>query len=330
MKIQNNIFDGLTRNEDTLTELLRNICVHPELYDLGISPIFDLAKINGVDFTEYEVTTQFSTNDAGNSFRPDILIKAPNCIALVENKVLRDTTLTANQPGAYLEFLRNNFKNVRAKYLIFLIPRDYKAIDKLNDRYVAAASTIPMRIIFWEDYLTALVSLRTSSKLARFLLSEFVEACKRVIEVNLTKIEFTSQELQMLKNANSAAVYGKIHHDLWNIKSIIAANRADFSLRSETSSELFVYNMQTKKGQWLISFGLIFDQWAKTGRPISIFVYNNHYYEKVIAKIAKSPKWQLTEDELYYVYQYPVSLYKRVNHDQMLADIILEESRRLA
>ncbi len=145
----NNVFNKLVKNENTLTECFRNLLGYKSFLKLFL--LFLKNKCGDISFSSDEIETQKDLSEYG---KPDIYIENNKTVIIIENK-LKYTSLTNNQPLSYLQYLINNDKQF--KYLIFIISKVYIHLNELNNIIKETDSVIPIKLVFWEDFLDQLV-----------------------------------------------------------------------------------------------------------------------------------------------------------------------------
>ena len=116
MDREKNIFFGLIKNENSMTELFCNFLQFKSFRDTVLGLFLEKNELNSIKFED--IDTQCSLPN--NKGRPDMIISNDSVKILFELKTEVDTPLTENQPFSYLEYLRTI--SSKTKWLIFFTP----------------------------------------------------------------------------------------------------------------------------------------------------------------------------------------------------------------
>lgn len=168
-----NLFTGIVKNENDVTELLvnlmqqkffRDICLRWFLKD-SISCPRTIESI--VQDTEaYDITTQYWSKDTDKDTDidkdkgiPDIRIQNSSienvkCSMLIENKIHVGTELTDHQKkGDYCDLIDSN---ANYKVCFFLIPRYYQFEWQIKQIPEKNHQSVEIVIVYWDDFLAYL------------------------------------------------------------------------------------------------------------------------------------------------------------------------------
>jgi len=143
------IFENIVYNENTFTELFRNLMRFK---------VFRREFLNLIDFDFSEELIDFdcfSTQKTTENGRPDLVISTQTLEIYIEIKVW-NTILTNNQPEGYLKELERIDKN--EKLLVLLTPKNYKYLKVYNERKKLFNSKIRTQTIFWSDIIEKLTT----------------------------------------------------------------------------------------------------------------------------------------------------------------------------
>ena len=147
-----NLFTGIVKDENDVTELLvnmmqhkffRDICLRWLLKEFIACPRTIESLINEIEAKD--IKTQYNTLLG----RPDIVIENEQCFFIIENKRKNSTQSTEDQRKLYPGIV--NGKSKPYSGIIFLVPRDYQLeLDK------EVYKTVNWRELHWDDLLSYL------------------------------------------------------------------------------------------------------------------------------------------------------------------------------
>ena len=156
-----NIFHDVVKNENQATELLRNFLQLKPFRDVFLKLFLADDEIVA-SIEKNNLRTQVSMKERGI---PDLVIENDRVRIFCEIKI-NDADLTENQPAGYFKYLSSLRDDVK-KWLIFIIPRDYRNEGTLrrsiNDCLASEENTdINVRIIYWREIVRAIESNQLS------------------------------------------------------------------------------------------------------------------------------------------------------------------------
>ena len=258
-----NIFDGLVRNENTLTELLCNLSKYlgfRRVLTEGINAALGLeCLVYGPD----EITSQERDPSAG---QPDIRIDSSDTLILIECKV-DNCGLTSKQIEEYPKLIGSSKK--KHSGLLFLVPEDYQHIDIIQDiieRHKGQAGFIS--ISTWNNLIARLCYYGLAE--TNDIFKDFLDLLGQWFEP--ISIDFTKGELDMLFNKEVGKSYSALIDLVDSIYEIVAKTYS--CSRSRISDEYGLY-VKDNKGSQILWFGIYYAYWEATGYPLCIGLLKN-------------------------------------------------------
>jgi hypothetical protein len=257
-----NIFNNLVYNENTFTELFKNIMRFKIFRKEFLGLIDGDVSDENIDFDS------FSTQKSTENGRPDLVISTQHSEIFIEIKVW-NTPLTDNQPSGYLKELEVIDKS--NKILVLLIPKNYKYLDRYHERIWKAKSEIKTQIIFWSEIIDKMDREKIHEENA--LLSEYRELLREWFEPKQIEINHTFLNIMYsLDTPNSleklADLIREIKNELMKSGVEVTSKKTDvmveygFYCDHHDSYSLFI-------GEW-------FDYWKETGNPLCIAIQTNN------------------------------------------------------
>jgi hypothetical protein len=225
---EENLFYRLTSNdEDSITELLCNLCK----FDVYKELIFAALCIDNKKLSYYDMETQYKIPKKRK--RPDIVIENSNIKIFIENKVTKHRKLELSQLTIYPEHLKNvkkaENKNVM---LIFLIPKGYKHINEIK---VAKKKYTFISIVYW-DILLENIKLE-NKQLKSELLDESIKYFEKILN-SIPEVTFSLEEKKTMINLDrlleESVAIGKTM-ELFN--NIIGQLKENLSLKYKRGEE---------------------------------------------------------------------------------------------
>jgi hypothetical protein len=288
--MQENVLSHLTNNENSVTTLLKALCVLKPIRDVVIK-IFTQNTF-GADDVDFEcISTQFNIGEA----IPDICIQNDELLIAVEIKISDWRGLTANQPHKYLEWLSNN--NIEKKFFVFLTTPRYslehrKEYDKRKQRFCASNPQHGINFIEidWLELRSAFEETGLSSSCV--YTRDFENLLKEWYMPS--PIKFTKKELQVdsMFNKESADGISKIFEFIEEIASEF--ERAGFKVERSFKKDWWknehgIYLSQDdgeKKypySKCILWVGLWMPFWKAHGYPLCIGVHDGKWDSKFIS-----------------------------------------------
>ena len=289
---EENIFYNLIKNETSLTEVFCNFMKYKIFRNLFIDIVnekiknqenrIDKSKVKFQDFNT-EVALKENEEKAG---RIDLQLKInEDEIYLFEIKIETFTNLTDHQPKSYLEYLKDENKN-----LFFILPKGYFHKKKIFDIWENKNSYNRKEIenhniIYWEDILEQL-KIQEIDKV-NFFINEFCN----ILDFKwfyFEKIVFTKNELdlmfrnkkeedyKMIEDVNVPVLMNKLFKVINNTK--LKINYLSNEDRQNPDFYGYILNKNaykiSKEIDFDIWFGIDFELWEKKKCPISIQLAN--------------------------------------------------------
>ena len=185
-----NIFFGLVRSENAMTELFCNFLRFKAFRDAFLSLFLEKDVMNCVSFSNCSTQNPLP-EDRGT---PDLAINDDSNFNILIEVKTGNTPLTHNQPESYLEYLKDEQQN--SKWMIFLVPKDYRYLTELESKIDAFLSQhskagINTKILFWQ-HVIQIIKERELSILSSYF-SEFYKFLKGWYQ--LKTINFNNAEV---------------------------------------------------------------------------------------------------------------------------------------
>lgn len=263
------IFDGAINNENSFTELFRNILKFKTFRDefLKLLPItLDTEKIEIDNFQ-----TQASISRFG---RPDLLLTGDDIELLFEIKVW-NTGLTLNQPHGYFEYLTQN--RCTKKGLVFIIPNNYHGkqfLIQAKNELKIKDSQISVEFIFWET-IAEIIKNKELDKISP-IFKEYLSFLTRWF--SLSPI--------VLSPLNTEKMFGKEFIVSLSLTLAIVDNlyykfkSRGFSIRLAKSLNFSVYGFEIKLPEdETLFFGVWWNYWLDSGNPVCLALTSNNAFQ---------------------------------------------------
>ncbi|MEQ9618810.1 MAG: hypothetical protein RIG61_06520 [Deltaproteobacteria bacterium] len=238
--------------------------------------------------------------------RPDLIISNVDVEIIFEIKI-SSVTLTNNQPKSYLEYL--NKCNQNTKWLVFLIPKDYRhkelwgkgmpgEIKKEEWRkrtpIVLPNSNVKTQKLYWNDIIEQLEKHELPSVNQYF--NDFVNILKSWFE--RMPIIFTNSEVKLMFSDQIPQVITKLFKivdDLRDDLTIEFGNKIKIRRPLSNNEEYSIY-IQDDNNQELLYFGVWYQFWGKYGKPLCYGVDGNEYDNTIVNTFRHSEKEVIEED----------------------------------
>jgi len=261
------IFDGIVRNENSFTELFKNFLRFKPFRQAFLDLIEIEIDTNQLSHEDFD--TQFTISKFG---RPDLVLSTDDVEILFEIKVY-NTILTENQPKGYYTYLKGESKE-KLKGLILVAPKNYydfqtyscnlKEIENVEDH-------IYTDVIHWED-ISKIITNNELEKISPL----FDEYSKFIINwFQLRPVFYDS--------LNTTTMFGThFPESLKKTISIIDSQYKEFEKqecapkwwRPKNFLEYgFYINIPNEDDE--LYFGIWIDYWEKYGNPICIALKSN-------------------------------------------------------
>ena len=272
--MQDNVLRQLVSNENSITTLLRALCILKPVRDVIVrlftQNTFDADK---VEFEE--ISTQL---DIGRA-KLDMCIQTDELQVVVEIKAANSTSLTVNQPQQYLQWLAR--QQARNKFFVFLVPSHYAGQyrQEYERRKQAFCATHPGHGIYfveitWVELYAALAAtgLSAACTYTRDFQNFLKEWCLP------TPITFTLEELSetTMFHTTTAKTVDKMFAFVDQIASEF--ERAGFTVHKRYPgrrwSGEFAIQLQCgdKRGKDVLYLGVWMSYWQDYGHPLCIGV----------------------------------------------------------
>lgn len=252
-----NIFDKLVYNENTLTELLRNMLRFDD---------FRRIFLNLIEHPNQEINFEHISAQQGiTNGRPDLIISNNQVDIYIEIKI-QDAFLTDNQPLGYLKSLHSR-KSKKYRSLVLLIPSDYKHLSEYKNRLDAwntlVSDDIATKIITWTDLIHVIQQFQLHS--GNPILAEFTNLLKQWFEPKRIILGPTFHHIMFDKNTA---------HALKDLSLVITQFHDQF-IREEFKISYFKKNILNEYGFTILLheeveffFGLWFAYWQDCSYPL--------------------------------------------------------------
>jgi len=253
--LNRSIFTKVVKNENSTTELLRNLFQEKPFLDKFLD-LF-LVKNSISDITFGDISTQMHSPEG----RPDIVIDNENCRVLVEIKTKSNTDLTNAQNKGYKGVF--NERNSIERYLIFLVPKSYSSCDKIKKTIFPSIEKIDVntKLVFWEDIIDLIEKERLDEQsplLAHFnmLLREWYTP---------VRVDFSPGEIKSMFTKNIPVVFRKL---VEIVNSIDKNNTHESSLYSPRDMSEYGIYFKDHKGENILFFGMWMQFWEEHAKPL--------------------------------------------------------------
>lgn len=146
-----NVLSRLVRNENTATEALCGLLQFKAIRDIFFELFLD-PSLNSDSPAVWNIDTQESLGEHG---RPDLVVRGPGVIILIEVKIERGTVPTDNQPEQYLNWLYKQ-KAGDQRYFVLLAPERYAYKNHFEEKFRPISDGVKNAIITWEGFIARL------------------------------------------------------------------------------------------------------------------------------------------------------------------------------
>ena len=166
---QGAIFDGVVRNEDAYTNLLRNLMITDRDFGESLLSAFLPGSFHHLAEQPFDVHTQVRLLDADiDHGRADMVVTTGSLLLLVEVKVSAYCQMTVNQEleslsdRGYLRYLRNQKSAFKHVSLAFLTPRSWTHAASVRASLKQHGDWVIPCFLHWEDICCIAGSARFS------------------------------------------------------------------------------------------------------------------------------------------------------------------------
>jgi hypothetical protein len=330
-----NIFYRIINTEDNVTDVLCNLLQYKNIRDILLKYFKIPSEV--IDQIKYEdVDTQIVNETKG---RPDIVISNENVAVFIENKVKSNTPLQSKQVKEYLLELERMAKVGKRIWMIYLVPKNYKHVNKIVQ---AINSKDYTAIYYWEDFIGYIQQNDLHRNIP--IVGEFIDRYADLfIKAKLTFI-ITAEEMELLLKPNDLVHANSLLSKLRKMEEeVLELLRNEFGERLTTQwSEDYWHNTSEKgvyveiDGESVIYFGLWFDLYpdssiGESKQPPSndyLFCYSsgNDVDEKI--KPAHLKVWKTFPDafqyEGWYICKFPNYTLTGEDAPQKIAAVLKE------
>ena len=253
------IYDNLIKDENSLTEALRNNLKIKSFRDVFLDNMgIDWIDNDSISFEDIETQVRIGIHG-----QPDLVIRTKDIEILIEIKVY-DTQTTSNQPNGYLAYLNTIDRNFKA--LVFLVPDGYFQIREIKMKLEENRDNCDSSIVTWNS----LINLINRKELAAFnsLLTEFQTflanwflPTKQIFTQNNTNCMFSKDFGESLEK--TLRLIDNIEDDLKKRGYKVKNSRKKYF-------EEYGFYIDNMEGETLLFFGLWLEYWKTTGSPLII------------------------------------------------------------
>lgn len=187
------ILDKVVANENSCTELLRNLMVRSDTFRRRVlNALFPQAEWTA-RIGPNQIDTQILLPDCGV---PDIVIRTPELFAIVECKFNLRCGLTSNQRKRYIGYLIRGKEPDRR--LVFLIPRRWIHREDLEKCVIApkCPPRVQAKVVLWEEVLPVLHEIANGATADP--VAPFVTEFYKLLDDRFGPIKFSEEEISML------------------------------------------------------------------------------------------------------------------------------------
>ncbi len=254
------IFENLVYNENTFTELFKNLMRYKIFRKLFLEQI-------NKDLLEYEIPFEdFSTQKTTENGRPDLVISNLDMEIFIEIKVY-DTALTINQPTGYLKELE---KSKKIRQLVLLIPHDYKYLQEYNSRKEELQSPIPCTTIYWENIIQKIEEEEIHD--SNPILSEYLTLLKQWFEA--PKIFLDQQFMKFMNDKFTPQNLEKLSKIIHQLKDTL--HKKDIKIGGFNKKILDEYGFYYDTDSFKLFIGEWFEYWKHSGSPLCFALKSNN------------------------------------------------------
>ncbi|KJS04432.1 MAG: hypothetical protein VR77_11760 [Flavobacteriales bacterium BRH_c54] len=278
------IFENLVYNENTFTELFKNIMKFKVFRREFLSLIDYDFSVEDIEFEN------FSTQKTTDNGRPDLIISTQTIEIYIEIKVW-NTILTSNQPSGYLKELEGIPKS--KKMLILLTPKNYKYLDIYDKRKSQDNSNIKTQTIFWSEIIYRIEQEEIFE--GNPLLNEYLELLKEWFEPK--HVEIDNKFLEIMYNIDTPSSLEKLTDLINQVKTEL--QKSGVEITSNKTNILNEYGFYCDSiDSYSLYIGEWFDYWKETGNPFCIAIHTNN--EQILNQFNIECKQQgFTKPELF-------------------------------
>ena len=263
MSERRHIFYNVVKDENSLTELLRNFLEYALFRQLFFQQVLKLPEVQ-VPAAD-EITTQRRLSDHG---QPDIYIGTKDADIFIEVKV-NNVGLTDAQPAQYLEYLLESKK--KHKQLFFLLPNGYWHKPEIERREKEFYHAHPgqnslVSILSWNDVIHLIDQYdlhRVSPLFADFrtLLKSWFEPPVVILNAHL---------IHRMFDKDIPALLIKLYATIDALSGTLGSEGYQISKKkSENEYGLYLY---TREGTPLVYVGVWYSFRKETGSPFCLAV----------------------------------------------------------
>ena len=262
---RSNIFYKLITNEDQCTELLCNMLQFDSVMEVFKKFLTIKSNIK-IDYNR--IQTRIGSENKGI---PDFIYEDNSISIIIEVKKRLDTQLTAHQPKSYLKIILNS--DAKNKYLIFLVPRDYKHLPEIYKRIDKFKNdSIFMTVLFWEEFIYYLVNTHNKIK-TNPVIENYIEVLKDIFpikEVDMKNIKTSNLNSKALLNQWND-ISGLI--DLVSIEFKNKYSSKGYNIKLDSDNLEYGFNIE-KNGKLLLWFGRWTLLWEKSGYALAVYSHS--------------------------------------------------------
>jgi len=274
------IFENLVYNENTFTELFKNLMRYKVFRKLFLELIDSNLLNQDIQFED------FSTQKSTENGRPDLVISTDEVEIFIEIKVY-DTTLTPNQPNGYLlELEKKDGKTM--KQLVLLTPREYKYLEEYNNRKKEYQSVINSKTIYWESIIKKVVEEEIHE--SNPILTEYLNLLKEWFEA--PKIFINYQFTQFMNDKYLPRNLEKLTSIIDQLK--VNLQRSGLKITNSKKKILDEYGFYCDSDGYLLFIGDWFEYWKYSGNPLCIALRTED--ENIIKRYTKAVQGQSFSD----------------------------------
>lgn len=268
-----NIFEDVANNEDSITALFKNLLRFKPFRKSFLELLGCHFKAENIRFEDFE--TQFRTESDGI---PDIVLKNDEIQFLFEVKVYVYRKLTENQPNGYINYLKTKVSANKKKGLFLIAPQSY--LYKVDfEKGIEAETDIHYKFISWEKIINLIIEKEIDSLSPIF--HEFTKFLKKWFKT----IKFENLNVEIMYDSSipkSIRTFIEIVDNVYNVlKSNKDLNLGYFSKKFTEEYGFYI----NQNSNYELFFGIWFEHWANTGKPITLCLRNNNSENTLLVPI---------------------------------------------
>jgi len=263
MSERRHIFYNVVKDENSLTELLRNFLEYALFRQLFFRQVLKLTDVQ-VPAAD-EITTQRRLGDFG---QPDVYVSTSEADLFIEVKV-NHVGLTDSQPTRYLEYLLQSKK--QHKKLFFLLPEGYGHKPEVENR----VSTFCQRYL---DQEMPLVSVHSWNEVIHLidqydlhrvspLFADFRALLKSWFEPPV--VILNAHLIRRMFQTDIPALLMKLYATIDTLSGTLSKEYQITKKKNENEYGLYLY---TREGTPLMYVGVWYGFWQQTGSPFCLAV----------------------------------------------------------